>query len=134
MELQDEWCKTICHMNVEEESLSITKCIPPELSPILYLCSHVLCFGCPEMVQEALWELRLITPKSYRSMIKFHISDVHASLPLLLCLTYRKETFLVLIFHIPVNAEKLTEEMHMEKFSMATSGSRLQFVWCKDQF
>lgn len=59
-----------------------------ELIPILYLCSHVLCFGYPEMVHEAQWGLMFLSQKTTLSFIKFHISDIHASLPLLLCLTY----------------------------------------------
>lgn len=52
-------------MDIEEQSLSITKYVPPELSPILYLCSHVLCFGYHEMAHEAQRGLRRFISKNY---------------------------------------------------------------------
>lgn len=75
-------------MDFEEQSLSITKYIPPELSLISYSCSHMFCSGHPARVHEALWGLRLFILKNYTSVTKFRISDVRAYLPLLLCLTY----------------------------------------------
>lgn len=69
----------------------------------------------------------------YRSIIKFHISDIHASLPLLLYLTYWNTVKKLFWFWFSGNAEKLIKAKHMGKFWMVTTGCLVQSVWCKDQ-